>query len=165
MMDKIGRKRCIAISGIVMAVSQAGLGVYSFCEATPGLEHFVVQYNWMPVALLTITQVGFNFCMATLVFVLVGEIIPVQIKNYVSGFLNAAIECTNSAALESFHYMVMDLGMHGTLWVYSGMCLFVVVFLNLTLTETSGKTLREIERKMTNLKPLPIPAENKFAKY
>ncbi|CAG0925798.1 unnamed protein product, partial [Notodromas monacha] len=38
MMDKIGRKRCIAISGIVMAVSQAGLGVYSFCEATPGLE-------------------------------------------------------------------------------------------------------------------------------
>ncbi|CAG0923995.1 unnamed protein product, partial [Notodromas monacha] len=154
MMDKLGRKKCIAISGTVMAVGHVGMGIYSYCEVTPDLQYIAIQNSWLPVVLLTVTQIGFNFSMATLVFILLGEIIPVQIKNHISGLMNAVNSGSTSATLQSFHYMILSLGKHGTFWVYAGICLFVVVFLNLTLTETSGKSLSDIERKMTNTKSL-----------
>jgi hypothetical protein len=98
-------------------------------------------------------MVGFTIGMASLLFVLLGEIIPVQIKNEVNGLMTLLNSGSAFAAFMVFHVMMDNIGMSGTFWVFSTACFLTVIYGSVWLPETKGESLTNIERKLivTNL--------------
>ena len=103
----------------------------------------------MPLLLMSLSMMGFTLGLASMLFVLIGEMIPLQIKNEVNGWMNVWNKCGETIALMLFHVMLDNMGMSGTFLFYSACCFSCVVYMKMGLHETKGESLATIERKVT----------------
>ena len=76
----------------------------------------------MPLTFLSICMIGYCLGVATIVIILSGEIIPMQIKNHTNGVINFFNTCFAFLALEVFHYSVELVKPSGTFWSFSICC-------------------------------------------
>ena len=108
------------------------------------------SYAWVPVALLTTTMVGFCMGFGPVLVVMLGEMLPIQIKNFMSGLMNAWISATGLVAIATYHPMQATAGTAGTFWFYAMDCFLMVGLFLLLVPETKGQSLVDIERKLTS---------------
>jgi hypothetical protein len=82
--------------------------------------------------------------------VLLGEMLPIQIKNVVNGFINSWMSVTGLVAIAAFQPMVGQWGISGAFWFHGCNCFLLVLLFFVMVPETKGQTLGEIERKLTS---------------
>ncbi|CAN7990247.1 unnamed protein product, partial [Ixodes hexagonus] len=143
-MDKGGRRVLLLVSAGMLAVSLAILGGYHYVKETNG-EDAVSSMGGLPLACLSLFIIGFSFGMGPIPWLMMGELMPSRVR----GFATSICTCFNwtlaFVVTKTFNDMLQFLNSYGTYWFFCACMLLSFVVVVLTLPETKGKTLEEIE--------------------
>lgn len=155
-MDKVGRKILLCLSGAVMAVSCGTFGLYfqltSKNNATdPGLmveelssSTSSSNLNWLALTSLLVYIAAFAMGLGPIPWLLLAEIIPVRARGKASGLSTATNWALAFLVTKEFSDMTKAFTTKGTYWMFSGICIIGVLYHWLLLPETKGKTLEQI---------------------
>ena len=141
--DKFGRVLLLKISFAIMTVGQAGIGTFFLLK-----EHevaFLDHLGWLPLTSLSIFSIGFASGMATIPFILLGEIFSDEAKKIVAPFAQTMNFVTSSAIGFLFPILFKNIGAGCTFYIFAGSCLLGLIFTTFFLPETKGKSLAEIQ--------------------
>ena len=107
------------------------------------------MFNWIPLLCLSLTMAGYSFGIGPILMVMLGEVIPVQIKNSTNGILNSLCSLASMSAVASFLVLKTNIRLAETFWLFVTCCFLLMVVFHIFLPETKGKALAMIEKKLT----------------
>ncbi|KAH9368591.1 hypothetical protein HPB48_004058 [Haemaphysalis longicornis] len=143
-MDRLGRKILILSSTLATALSLFLLG-YSFYLKEHSAEAFGRSYGWLPIVAMTLYIVAFCIGLAAVPWTLLGEILPLGVRGFASGFCTAFSFGYSFLLIKEFYVLQHLLTTAGTYWLFGAVLLLGFVLILAFLPETKGKTLEEIE--------------------
>jgi len=71
---------------------------------------------------------------------------PFQVKGFASGVVACVASGVIFVVVKAFPAMVVNLGTHGTYFVFAGICLAMFLFSLFFIPETGGKSAAQLER-------------------
>lgn len=142
--DRLGRKILILSSTLATALSLFLLG-YSFYMKEHSAEAFGRYYSWLPIVAMGFFFVAFGIGLAALPWVLLGEILPLRVRGFASGFCTAFTFGYSFLLIKEFYHLQLLLTIAGTYWLFGALLLAGFALILAFLPETKGKTLEEIE--------------------
>ena len=146
--DKWGRKPLLILGALIMAVSMIALG---FC-------FYVGQVGLLALVVVCIYIAGFSLSWGPVVWVLLAEIFPNNIRNKAMAIAVAAQWIANLFVSWTFNILDSHSGLtasfnHGfAYWLYGGASLVAAAFVWKYVPETKGKTL-EAMHDLWHVKP------------
>ena len=93
---------------------------------------------------------AYSMSLAPVTWVIISEIFPNRIRGPAMSISVAALWIACFILTVSFPILNGHLGPAHTFWLYAGVCILGFLFIRLTLPETKGKTLEEIERELVD---------------
>ncbi|CAG0918183.1 unnamed protein product [Notodromas monacha] len=147
--ETVGRRKPILLSTFLIGIFHVGFAIYMYywtsTEPADRSEGLISTSRWLPM--LSIYGFTFTFCigMSNVLLVLMGELLPLKIKNFAFSLCFAFNTLCQFLMTKSWNKGLAWLGYHGTFSIYAVagvITFFVSIWL---LPETKGKTLLEIE--------------------
>ncbi|XP_060522297.1 facilitated trehalose transporter Tret1-like [Cylas formicarius] len=140
--ERVGRRMLLFSSALAITVPTGILGLYFFLKSC-GFDMDCV--SWLPVLCLMVYVVSFNFGLGPVIWIIIGEIFPPNMRATASAFVN--VVCYVGSFLVMFLYPIISeyLGMAAAFWIFSCCCLAGSVFIYFVVPETKGKSLAEIQ--------------------
>ncbi|KAG8187253.1 hypothetical protein JTE90_019146 [Oedothorax gibbosus] len=163
--DIIGRKKSLYISGFITFISMAAMGIYLFlCTQNPTLKK---TFGWVPLLCLIVYIAGFSIGLGPIPWLMMSEMSPIRGRSLICG-LGTAFSWLFVFIITKTFLQIEDLvGDFGAYWIYSGFCLLACFFTLYFIPETKGKSLEEIENHFAGgdpqLKPLPELSNEELA--
>lgn len=146
--DRYGRRFLMITSNITMVFGQLGIGFYFYFKSTSD----ITGYEYLTLVFLCVFLIGFSFGVASVTFVLVGELFSLNAKKVVSPVAQG-ISFFFSFIVATFFPSVADaIGIHTTFFIFAGFCFLSVICITLFLPETKGKSLHEIQKLLVHKK-------------
>jgi len=150
------RKPLFLFCATAIALSQAGLGTYSYLTQGPNDGNSTVlrdsphepQYGWVPVLCVISVNAFRTIGFMAVIQLLLAESFPTEIRSYASGICGACTAINMFGATKLYPYFVDYLGFHGTFWMYGGVMLIEVLYGALSIPENKGQSLVKTEDKM-----------------
>ncbi|XP_037516617.2 solute carrier family 2, facilitated glucose transporter member 8 [Rhipicephalus sanguineus] len=143
--DRLGRKVLLLFSSAASSVSLAVLGLSFHIKATVG-DKFVKAFGWLPLTSLCAFFVGYSVGLGPLPWVLLGEMIPLKAKGFVTGTCTAILFAEAFVLTISYNSIRAILGTAATYWMFSAFLAASFVLVFVFVPETKGKDLEQIER-------------------
>jgi SP family sugar:H+ symporter-like MFS transporter len=148
LVDRIGRKPILFIGSVGMAVSLVLL-TYTFSHATTGVSGALTLEGWFgPMALIAanVYVVFFNFSWGPVMWVMLGEMFPNQIRGAglaVSGLVQWG---SNFAITMTFPILLASIGLAGAYSFYTVCAFLSIAFVTVMVRETRGIELEDMGR-------------------
>ncbi|CAK1601950.1 unnamed protein product [Parnassius mnemosyne] len=146
LIDRLGRKMLLYISSVAMIVTLVTLGSYYYVQKV-GVD--VSAYGWLPLACLMIYVLGFSIGFGPIPWLMLGEILPSKIRGTAASLATGFNWTCTFIVTKTFLNITEVIHMHGTVWLFSVICLVGLFFVIFYVPETRGKSLEEIEKKLT----------------
>ncbi|XP_013191246.2 facilitated trehalose transporter Tret1 [Amyelois transitella] len=146
LIDRLGRKILLYISSTSMIITLIALGAYCYLKIA---KVDVSAYGWLPLACLVIYVLGFSVGFGPIPWLMLGEILPAKIRGTAASISTGLNWTCAFIVTKTFHNLSEAIQMHGTLWLFGVICLIGLLFVIFFVPETRGKTLEEIELKLT----------------
>ncbi|XP_049525288.1 solute carrier family 2, facilitated glucose transporter member 8 isoform X3 [Dermacentor silvarum] len=143
--DRVGRKILLLVSTFATSMCLFLFG-YSFYLKQHSPETFANSYTWLPIASVGLIFVAFNIGMGHLPWVLLGEMLPLRVKGFATGFCTAFAFGYSFLLIKEFYTLQLFLGVAGSYWLFGTLLLVGCVLFWIFLPETKRKTLEEIEQ-------------------
>ncbi|XP_076253094.1 facilitated trehalose transporter Tret1-like isoform X2 [Rhynchophorus ferrugineus] len=146
LVDRSGRKILLITSCCFTSISMFTLATY-FYLLTSNVD--VSSVFWLPIVSLMVFMFFFNFGLAVIPWVIVGEMFPSTVKPLavtMSGFFNFGLSLTVNVF---FPYLMALVGLSGTFYIFAFVTFLAVIFCYFKLPETKGKTFKEIEMMLS----------------
>lgn len=140
--DRLGRKPLMLIGFAGMGVSLLALGQAAYLQQTD---------VWALVFILTYVA-SFSLSVGPVTWVILAEIFPTSIRGRAMAIATVMLWLANFVVSQTFPMMdknerLVELFHHAfPFWLYGALCFVAIVFLWLSVPETKGRTLEEIER-------------------
>lgn len=152
--DRLGRRILLAISGTFMSVGCVMLGVNYYLQ-----EHnSQTNLPWLPICSLVLYMAAFSVGWGSIPWTMMAELIPSRVKGFASG-LSVVVNWTSAFLVtKEFKDMEDTMTTYGTFWFFAGINALGVVFVLLLLPETKGKSLEEIERLFSDDSQAELPS-------
>lgn len=144
--DRLGRKILLYISSVSMIITLSVLGSYLFIR---DMKVDVSSYGWLPLACLMLYVLGFSIGFGPIPWLMLGEILPSRIRGTAASLATGLNFTCTFIITTSFHKIVQLINMSGAMWLYSVVCILGLLFVIFFVPETKGKSLEEIEKKLT----------------
>ena len=146
LIDKIGRKPILLIGSIGMAITLS-LMVYAFANGEMDSSGNLDLGSYGTLALIAANAyvVMFNFSWGPVMWVLLGEMFPNQMRGSGLAIAGLAQWGANFAITLSFPIMLGSIGLIGAYGFYAICAGISVVFVSKYVFETRGKTLEEMQ--------------------
>lgn len=144
--DRLGRKILLYISSITMIVTLVLLGTYFYFQA---LDIDMSAYGWLPLLCLVVYVLGFSIGFGPIPWLMLGEILPSKIRGTAASVATGFNWTCTFIVTKTFHNIKDSLHMYGALWLFAVICLIGLFFVIFCVPETRGKSLEDIERKLT----------------
>jgi hypothetical protein len=161
--DQLGRKILLVVSGFGMLIGTAMLGTYFYVTRCSDTHHNISTMSNMSdlldnkrvcdsgLATLSIASVilfsaSYAIGWGPVVFVLIGEMIPLQVRGIGSGIATLVNWTTASLVVGFYLYYAEKVGAHFAWWTFSCFNLAAVIFVLVFVPETKGKSLEEIQQ-------------------
>lgn len=147
LVDKIGRKPLLWIGSVGMSITLS-LTAYAFSTATVGPDGGVSLSDAMGVLALVAANVYvvfFNFSWGPIMWVMLGEMFPNQIRGSglaVAGFFQWV---ANFGITMSFPIMLVSIGLSGAYGFYAICAILSVIFVSKYVYETKGIELEDMK--------------------
>ena len=138
--DKIGRKK-------LMLFGALGIGIIHIIM---GLSF---KYNFGGVAIVILVMAAIAIYAATLapvVWVLLAELFPNRLRGVAMGISVMTLWVAYFILTATFPIMRENLGMPFTFWSYAGFLFIAFIVMKISLPETKGKSLEQIERELVD---------------
>ena len=136
--DKLGRRS-------LMLFGTIGL---TFIYLLLGAGYF---FNIKGIAMLLLVVLAiatYAMTLAPVTWVVIAEIFPTKIRGLAMAVSTFALWAACFVLTYSFPLLNNSLGSYGIFWLYGLICLAGFIFIKITLPETKGKTLEEIEKEI-----------------
>lgn len=147
LIDRIGRKPILLFGSIGMAVTLA-IVTYAFANATTAADGSVtLEHGLGPVALVAANAyvMFFNFSWGPVMWVMLGEMFPNQIRGTGLAVAGLAQWGSNFAITMTFPVMLAGIGLAGAYGFYTFCAILSVVFVLKMVHETRGMELEEMQ--------------------
>ncbi len=157
-LDRLGR-RPLLLTGIVgMALTLSGLSLAFYLGASGDAMRFIA------IACTFIYIICFAFSLGAILWLIVSEIFPLEVRATTMGVAVFSCWIANFAVSSTFLTLLNALGPSATFLLYALMCVFSFVFCYYKTPETKGVTLEQIEENIRQRLPLraigqPVPAK------
>lgn len=145
LVDRLGRKRLILSSTLPTALSLFLLG-YAFYLKEHSAEAFERSYGWLPIVAMVSFFVAFCLGLGPVPCALLGEMLPLGVRGFASGFCTAFSFGYSFLLIKEFYILQRLLTTAGTYWLFGSVLLVGFVLILAFIPETKGKSLEEIER-------------------
>ena len=146
LIDRIGRKPILLVGSIGMALSLALL-TYTFTTATTGpTGGLALEGGYGPLALIAanVYVVFFNFSWGPVMWVMLGEMFPNQIRGSGLAVSGLAQWLANFAITMTFPIMLSGIGLAGAYGFYTLCAVLSIAFVVAMVHETRGLELEEM---------------------
>lgn len=138
----IGRRTLALTSGIGTALSTLFLAILLYQNC---------QVSYYGPALLVLTYVATNTIgFMILPGVMLSELFPAKVRGVAGGFTFMIFNFVLFGVAKMFPFVQGSVGVSGVFWIFSLIGIVASIFLYLTLPETKGQTLSEIEDYFQN---------------
>lgn len=155
--DLVGRRPLLMASVAGTALCNFLVGLYFFLERQ---EVDITSLSWLPILAMMVFIVCYVIGMATVIFALLGEIFPSNLKA-VAGALYTITSSAFSFAVHKLFQVVSDgIGSDASFWGFAIFGLLFIPFVWFLVPETKGKPLDVILLEL-NDKKVPISNKNK----
>ncbi|KAM7315628.1 facilitated trehalose transporter Tret1 [Ixodes scapularis] len=144
LIDRLGRKILLLFSCSVSCLSLVTLGAFYHLKDSVG-PSFVAAYGWLPLLALCVYMLGYSVGLGPLPWMLMGEMLPPNIKGFATGISTAFNFGCGALILREYHSAMYLLGNDGLYWFYGANMALGFLLVLLFIPETKGKTLEEIE--------------------
>lgn len=161
--DRLGRKMLMYISAVSMAVTLFALGGFFYAKS---LDVNVEAVGWLPLVSLIVYVVGFSLGLGPIPWLMMGEILPAKIRGSAASIATGFNWTCTFIVTKTFEDVIGVIGAHGTFWLFGVIVSVGLVFIIISVPETRGRSLEEIEKRFTgrtrrmssvaNLKPMPM---------
>ena len=158
LVELLGRKTLLVISGSGMLVSSAGLGIYfyvfeSFCDGCLGhsCAHHQLKvcestgFGGLAIGCVVIFIMSFSLGWGPIPWLMMSELVPLQVRGLASAaatLLNWLLAFTVTLGFNGYATLVST---KFAWWTFSIAMVFSVLFCLFLLPETKGRKLEEIE--------------------
>ncbi|XP_015109398.1 facilitated trehalose transporter Tret1 isoform X2 [Diachasma alloeum] len=163
LIDRLGRKILLYISSAAMIVTLATLGFFFYFK-----EHNyegVSAVGWLPLVSFVIYVIGFSLGFGPVPWLMMGEILPAKIRGPAASIATGFNWSCTFIVTKTFKDIIGIIGASGTFFTFAIICVAGLVFVIILVPETRGRSLEEIERRLTgpvrrmsaiaNMKPVP----------
>ncbi|CAG0921141.1 unnamed protein product [Notodromas monacha] len=149
--DRWGRKLLLYISGLGMTAALMALGTYFYIKAhaSPETEETLRVFGWLPLVAFVVFVVAFSFGFGPVPWLMLGEIFPSRIRSLAASVTAAFNWACTFIVTKNFQGMIDGLGIHGAFWLFGSNCLVATSFVFLLVPETKGRTLEQIEERLS----------------
>lgn len=148
LIERLGRKILLYISGIMMIITLGTLGTFFYVRTLMDVSHF----GWVPLVSFVVYVIGFSLGFGPIPWLMMGEILPGRIRSTAASVATAFNWACTFLVTKTFNDILESIGAHGTFWMFGVICVFAMVFTYIWVPETKGKTLEEIEKKLSGRK-------------
>lgn len=107
-------------------------------------NYAVVEFNWIPIASLSIVAFMESWAIFGLPFIIIPEIMPENLKDFAATICLSLKWSLGFLILKMFPILKDLLGLHGLIFLFALACLFGTVFLTVFLPETKWKSREQI---------------------
>jgi MFS transporter, SP family, sugar:H+ symporter len=146
LIDRIGRKPLLLIGSIGMAVT---LGVLAAVFGTASSSHGALELTGSrgPIALVAanLYVMFFNFSWGPVMWVMLGEMFPNQIRGSGLAISGLAQWLSNFGITMTFPMLLAGVGLGGAYGLYTLCAIISIVFILKSVHETKGKELEEMK--------------------
>ncbi|GAB6022454.1 Facilitated trehalose transporter Tret1 [Chamberlinius hualienensis] len=139
-MDSFGRRPMLVVSGLIMAVCMATLGVYFRLNMSQDQGWY-----WLPLVCVVLYLLGFDFAWGPIPNALVGELLPSRARGVASSITVAWAWFLIFLVTKGFVNMRETIHEYGAFWLFAGISFGGVLFVLALVPETKGKSLEQIE--------------------
>lgn len=146
LIDRLGRKMLLYVSSVSMITTLVTLGAYFYVRDA---KIDVSQFGWLPLACLVIYVLGFSIGFGPIPWLMLGEILPSRIRGTAASLATGFNWTCTFIVTKTFHNIIEAINMYGTVWLFAVICLLGLLFVIFFVPETRGKSLEEIEKKLT----------------
>jgi SP family sugar:H+ symporter-like MFS transporter len=145
--DKIGRKPLLLIGSTGMAVTLGAMAWAFSGAASDATGNLMLAETQGYVALVAanLYVIFFNFSWGPVMWVMLGEMFPNQMRGSALAVAGLAQWGANYAVVQSFPMMQSGLGLSGTYAVYTVSAVISIFLVKSFIKETKGKELEEME--------------------
>lgn len=157
-MDKAGRRPLMLISttGTVLALMAEGIYFYLEKNTTVELAHL----NYVPVIALIAFIISYSIGMGTIPVLMLGELFPTNVKAFAICLADIYFSIIAAVVSKFFQIMKDNFGMYVPFFCFTICCFLGILFVFVSLPETKGKTLEEIQDELKGIKRVD-PEEDK----
>jgi len=137
--DRLGRRALLLFGAAGLTCIYAILGACYYFQVTG-----------IAVLCLVVAAIAcFAMTLAPVVWVVISEIFPNRIRGMAMAVATFSLWAACFVLTYTFPIFNMSLGSYGTFWLYGIICVLGFIFIKMTLPETKGKSLEEIEKYAT----------------
>ncbi|MDI7775094.1 sugar porter family MFS transporter [Asticcacaulis sp. EMRT-3] len=129
-----------------------GAGALTVLHGLLGAAFYFGITGPVVLALTLAVIAAYAMSLAPVTWVLLSEIFPNRIRGLAMSVAVSALWIACFAVTYTFPILNRQLGAAGTFWCYGVFCLAGVIFIALTVPETRGRSLEEIEAQLTRRK-------------
>ncbi|XP_071519387.1 facilitated trehalose transporter Tret1-like [Panulirus ornatus] len=153
LVDRIGRRHCLAVSLGIMLIAYLALGFYMVQLVPVDLSSYSVshhlteelefghQWSWMPLACLFVCIFAMNIGIESLPWHLSSEFFPTIIRSQAMSVCNIIGSVITAASLQLYTPMLYGLTPAGLYWAYAGVSAVGIAFVLLCVPETACQTV------------------------
>ncbi|KAH8257983.1 hypothetical protein KR038_003611 [Drosophila bunnanda] len=145
--DKAGRRILLLISGLLMAITTAAMGVYfQLKESNPGSMD---NFGWLPIASICIFIVFFSIGFGPVPWLVMAELFSEDVKS-VAGSI-AGTSNWLSAFMVTLLFPILKEAIHPgpTFWIFTVIAVLSFLYSLFFVPETKGKTIIEIQHMLS----------------
>ena len=145
--DKVGRKPLLMIGSVGMAVTLGAL-TWAFSGAASDAEGNLVlaeTAGYTALVAANLYVIFFNFSWGPVIWVMLGEMFPNQIRGSALAVAGLAQWTANYVVVQSFPWMAENLGLASTYAFYTVSAVISFFLVKSFIKETKGKELEEME--------------------
>lgn len=132
----------------LMTLSCVGAALGLICFGTHALMktngYDVESLNWIPVTSMSFVIFIASWGILTLPYLIISEIMPEKVKNFSTSFCMELSWFFTFLMLKYLPTLTEVLGMHGSMFLFAGVCLVSALFIVLVMPETKGKSYEQI---------------------
>ncbi|XP_058797919.1 facilitated trehalose transporter Tret1-2 homolog [Phymastichus coffea] len=143
--DRLGRRTLLIISGIGTSITTGSLGVYFYLQSEKNAEGL----GWLPVASLIVFVSLYCIGWGPLPWAIMGEMFSSEVKAKASGI--TVLICWAFAFVITKYFSTISnaYGNHTAFWIFTVFCILSIVFALMLLPETRGKSLKQIQSELS----------------
>ncbi|ODM96359.1 Facilitated trehalose transporter Tret1-2 [Orchesella cincta] len=150
LIDRVGRRILLVSSAIAMAIPLGILGSYYYCnqsDSGPKCVNMIESTgSWLPLACLSVFIAAYSIGFNSIPFILMSELFPSSARSYLCSLTSFVNHFCLFLLIKGFPLALDTVGPHWTFWGFCAVCIVSVPFVLITVPETKGKSLAEIER-------------------
>ncbi|XP_058797921.1 facilitated trehalose transporter Tret1-like isoform X2 [Phymastichus coffea] len=154
--DRSGRKILLIISSVGSGITVGILGTFFYLQT---IEYDLSSVWWVPLATLVVYMIAYSIGWGPIPWTVMGEMFAPAVKPKASSICVCAIWTFSFLTTKFFTNVEKAFGTHTGFWFFSFCCAINIVFIVMFFPETKGKTLSEIQKKLSRWNSSPIANE------